>query len=68
MGCVGPIDGRGLAGPLQRQAFLEGIRAGKTPPELCKLLKWSPATYHQARYGHPDWAELVDDARCSSWT
>jgi len=68
MGCVGPIDGRALAGALQRRAFLEGIRNGQTPPELCKLLEWSPAAYHQARYRNRDWAAEVDDALWDVWT
>ena len=62
MGCVAAIDGRALRGLLQRRAFLGGIRSGKTPAELCKLLKSSPAAYHQARYRHPDWAAQIDDA------
>jgi hypothetical protein len=54
------LDGRAVRGALQRRAFLHGIRSGNEPSFLCRLMKWSPAAYYQARYRHPDWAQLVD--------
>ena len=66
-GRAAPLDGRALRGATKRRAFLEGIRGGKAPRELCELLKWSPAAYHQARYRHRDWAAEVDDAPPNVW-